>query len=80
MKLGTMALVGPLELADHIGLDICFNATEMLHPEMDNRYKPSYLPKRNVKKDDLGRKLDGSSTNMSDVPHPIHVGVSVRML
>jgi 3-hydroxybutyryl-CoA dehydrogenase len=56
MKLGTNVPMGPLELADHIGLDICLNASETLHAELGDRYKPAYLLKRKVEAGDLGKK------------------------
>ncbi|MFB6197494.1 MAG: 3-hydroxyacyl-CoA dehydrogenase family protein [Halobacteriaceae archaeon] len=56
MKLGTNVPMGPLELADHIGLDICLDASETLHEELGDRYKPAYLLKRKVASGDLGKK------------------------
>ena len=56
LKLGTNVPMGPLELADHIGLDICLNAAETLHEELGDRYKPPYLLKRKVDAGDLGKK------------------------
>ena len=56
MKLGTNVPMGPVELADHIGLDICLDATETLHAELGDRYKPAYLLKRKVEAGDLGKK------------------------
>lgn len=56
MKLGTNTPMGPLELADHIGLDVCLHATETLHEELGDRYKPAYLLKRKVEAGDLGKK------------------------
>ncbi|MFB6269714.1 MAG: 3-hydroxyacyl-CoA dehydrogenase family protein [Halobacterium sp.] len=56
MKLGTNVPMGPLELADHIGLDICYDASETLHEELGDRYKPAYLLKRKVDAGDLGKK------------------------
>ncbi|MGB9963392.1 3-hydroxyacyl-CoA dehydrogenase family protein [Halobacterium hubeiense] len=56
MKLGTNVPMGPLELADHIGLDICLDASETLHEELGDRYKPAYLLKRKVDAGDLGKK------------------------
>ena len=56
MKLGTNVPMGPLELADHIGLDICLNATRTLHEELGDRYKPAYLLKRKVDAGHLGKK------------------------
>jgi len=56
MKLGTNVPMGPLELADHIGLDVCLHATETLHEELGDRYKPAYLLKRKVEAGLLGKK------------------------
>ncbi|WP_276261276.1 3-hydroxyacyl-CoA dehydrogenase family protein [Haloglomus litoreum] len=56
MKLGTNVPMGPLELADHIGLDVCLHATETLHEELGDRYTPAYLLKRKVEAGDLGKK------------------------
>jgi 3-hydroxybutyryl-CoA dehydrogenase len=56
MKLGTNVPMGPLELADHIGLDIVLDASETLHEELGDRYKPAYLLKRKVDAGDLGKK------------------------
>ncbi len=56
LKLGTNVPMGPLELADHVGLDICLNASETLHDELGDRYKPAYLLKRKVEAGDLGKK------------------------
>ncbi|MFB6192156.1 MAG: 3-hydroxyacyl-CoA dehydrogenase family protein [Haloarculaceae archaeon] len=56
MKLGTNVPMGPLELADHIGLDVCLHASETLHEELGDRYTPAYLLKRKVEAGDLGKK------------------------
>ena len=56
MKLGTNVPMGPLELADHIGLDVCLDATETLHGELGERFRPAYLLKRKVEAGDLGKK------------------------
>ncbi|MFB6082781.1 MAG: 3-hydroxyacyl-CoA dehydrogenase family protein [Halorientalis sp.] len=56
MKLGTNVPMGPLELADHIGLDVCLDAMETLHEELGDRYQPPYLLKRKVEAGDLGKK------------------------
>jgi 3-hydroxybutyryl-CoA dehydrogenase len=56
MELGTNVPMGPLELADHIGLDVCLHASETLHEELGDRYTPAYLLKRKVDAGDLGKK------------------------
>ncbi|MGM0447287.1 MAG: 3-hydroxyacyl-CoA dehydrogenase family protein [Methanobacteriota archaeon] len=56
MTLGTNVPMGPLELADHIGLDVALDASETLHEELGDRYKPAYLLKRKVEAGDLGKK------------------------
>ena len=56
MKLGTNVPMGPLELADHIGLDVCLDATETLHEELGDRYRPAYLLRRKVDAGALGKK------------------------
>ena len=56
LKLGTNVPMGPLELADHIGLDICLDASQTLYEELGDRYKPAYLLKRKVEAGDLGKK------------------------
>ncbi|GAB3666212.1 3-hydroxyacyl-CoA dehydrogenase NAD-binding domain-containing protein [Halopiger thermotolerans] len=56
MELGTNVPMGPLRLADHIGLDICLHASETLHEELGDRYQPAYLLKRKVEAGDLGKK------------------------
>jgi len=56
MRLGTNVPMGPLELADHIGLDVVLDASETLHEELGDRYKPAYLLRRKVAAGDLGKK------------------------
>ncbi|MDS0277120.1 3-hydroxyacyl-CoA dehydrogenase NAD-binding domain-containing protein [Halomicroarcula sp. S1AR25-4] len=56
LTLGTNVPMGPLELADHIGLDVVLDASETLHEELGDRYKPAYLLKRKVAAGDLGKK------------------------
>lgn len=56
LTLGTNVPMGPLELADHIGLDVCLEASRTLHEELGDRYKPAYLLKRKVAAGDLGKK------------------------
>jgi len=56
MELGTNVPMGPLALADQIGLDICLDAMETLEEELGDQYKPAYLLTRKVEAGDLGRK------------------------
>jgi 3-hydroxybutyryl-CoA dehydrogenase len=56
MKLGTNVPMGPLELADQVGLDVVLHASETLHEELGDRYRPAYLLKRKVEAGHLGRK------------------------
>ncbi|MFB6143286.1 MAG: 3-hydroxyacyl-CoA dehydrogenase family protein [Halorientalis sp.] len=56
LTLGTNVPMGPLELADHIGLDVCLDAMETLHRELGDRYQPPYLLRRKVEAGDLGKK------------------------
>ncbi len=56
MRLGTNVPMGPLELADHIGLDICLHTMETLAEELGDRYRPPYLLQRKVAADHLGKK------------------------
>ncbi|RQG97304.1 3-hydroxyacyl-CoA dehydrogenase family protein [Natrarchaeobius chitinivorans] len=56
MELGTNVPMGPLTLADYIGLDVCLHASETLYEELGDRYKPAYLLKRKVEAGDLGKK------------------------
>ncbi|WP_049925700.1 3-hydroxyacyl-CoA dehydrogenase family protein [Halopiger goleimassiliensis] len=56
MELGTNVPMGPLTLADHIGLDVCLHASETLAEELGDRYQPAYLLKRKVEAGDLGKK------------------------
>jgi len=57
MKLGMNHPMGPLELADLIGLDIVLNIMEVLHDGLgDDKYRPCPLLKRMVAAGHLGRK------------------------
>jgi len=56
MTLGTNVPMGPLELADQMGLDVCLQACERLREELGERYRPAYLLKRKVEAGNLGKK------------------------
>ena len=56
MRLFTNVPMGPLELADLIGLDICLAAIETLHKELGDKYRPCPLLKQMVQAGLLGRK------------------------
>jgi 3-hydroxybutyryl-CoA dehydrogenase len=57
MKLGTNQPMGPLTLADFIGLDTCLAIMEVLHDGLgDSKYRPSPLLKQYVAAGWLGKK------------------------
>lgn len=57
MTLGTHQPMGPLALADFIGLDTCLSILETLHKEFgDTRYRPCPLLRRYVEAGWLGKK------------------------
>jgi len=57
MKLGTNQPMGPLTLADFIGLDTCLAIMEVLHDGMgDTKYRPCPLLRKYVEAGSLGRK------------------------
>ena len=57
MKLGTNHPMGPLELADFIGLDTCLAILEVLHEGLgDPKYRPCPLLKNYVAAGLMGRK------------------------
>lgn len=57
MKLGTNHPMGPLELADLIGLDTCLAILEVLHSVLgDDKYRPCPLLKKYVDAGYAGRK------------------------
>lgn len=57
MKLGANHPMGPLALADLIGLDVCLAIMEVLHDGLgDSKYRPCPLLRRMVAAGHLGRK------------------------
>ncbi|KAF9590844.1 hypothetical protein IFM89_038716 [Coptis chinensis] len=57
MKLGTNHPMGPLELADFIGLDVCLSVMRVLHVGLgDSKYRPCPLLVQYVDAGRLGRK------------------------
>jgi len=58
MKLGMNHPMGPLTLADLIGLDVCLDIMEVLHDGLgDSKYRPCPLLRRMVAAGRLGRKV-----------------------
>lgn len=57
MKLGMNHPIGPLALADLIGLDVCLDIMEVLHTGLgDSKYRPCPLLRKMVDAGHLGRK------------------------
>jgi 3-hydroxybutyryl-CoA dehydrogenase len=56
MKLGANHPLGPLALADLIGLDVCLAIMDTLFAELGEKYKPHPLLKKMVRANLLGRK------------------------
>lgn len=56
MKLGAGHPMGPLELADFIGLDVCLEILETLHRELGEKFRPCPLLRTMVDGGKLGRK------------------------
>ena len=57
MKLGMAHPMGPLALADLIGLDVCLAILEVLHRGLgDDKYRPCPLLRRMVAAGQLGKK------------------------
>ncbi len=56
MKLGMNHPMGPLTLADLIGLDTCLSIMEVLHEGLGEKYRPCPLLRTYVEAGRLGRK------------------------
>ena len=57
MKLGCNHPIGPLALADMIGLDVCLAIMQVLHQELgESKYRPCPLLREYVAAGQLGRK------------------------
>jgi 3-hydroxybutyryl-CoA dehydrogenase len=67
MKLGMAHPMGPLQLADYIGLDICLHIMEVLHTGFgNNKYAPSPLLVKMVHAGYLGQKSKKGFYDWSD--------------
>jgi len=72
LKLGANHPMGPLELADFIGLDTCLSIMNVLHEGLaDTKYRPCPLLVKYVEAGWLGRKTDrGFYDYRGDTPQP----------
>jgi 3-hydroxybutyryl-CoA dehydrogenase len=57
MKLGANYPMGPFELADLIGLDLCLEIIENLSDAFENQFRPSHVLRNLVKNGYYGRKV-----------------------
>lgn len=65
MKLGTNVPMGPLTLADFIGLDTCLSIMEVLHDGLGAKYSPCPLLRKYVEAGWYGRKSGRGFYNYS---------------
>lgn len=72
MKLGANHPMGPMELADFIGLDVCLAVMQVLHDGLaDTKYRPCPLLVKYVEAGWIGKKVDrGFYDYTGDVPVP----------
>ena len=67
MKLGMAHPMGPLELADFIGLDVCMSILEIMHDGFKNpKYAPNPLLVNMVRAGKLGKKTGEGFYNYAD--------------
>lgn len=71
MKLGMNHPMGPLTLADFIGLDTCLSIMEVLHTELgDSKYRPAPLLRKYVRAGMLGKKTGEGFFKYETAPKP----------
>jgi 3-hydroxybutyryl-CoA dehydrogenase len=70
LRLGLNHPMGPLELADLVGLDVCLHVLEYLHETLGEKYRPNALLQKYVREGRLGRKSGRGVFKY--VPHGSH--------